>query len=236
MKRPLIGINTDITFHQDGTMLHTLRAPYVDAVRKAGGIPFLIPSVDPEGATDFLERLDGLLMTGGDDLDPRTFGKEERHPDEVPLDPRREAFDLVLIRRAVELELPLLCVCLGMQELAVVFEGTIHQSIADGVEGAVAHRVADGSPARHEIRLAEGSFLRKVLGPAVMVNSLHRQAVASPGKGLTVTALAPDGVIEGIETTEGRFAVGVQWHPELIADDGAQGDLFGGFVDFVRRR
>ncbi len=236
MKRPRIGVNTDITFHQDGTMLHTLRAPYADAVWKAGGIPILVPSADPEHANTCLDGLDGLLMTGGDDLDPRRFGKEERHPEEVPLDPGREAFDLALVRSAVKIELPLFCICLGMQELAVVFDGSIHQSIADSVRGGLAHRVPDGSPAHHEVRLTEGSFLREVLGPAAMVNSLHRQAVESPGTGQAVTALAPDGVIEGIETADRRFAVGVQWHPELILDDAGQLDLFRGFVDLASRR
>lgn len=217
-------------------MLHTLRAPYAEALWRAGGIPLLIPSGDPESWDASLDRLDGLLMTGGDDLDPRRFGKHERHPDEVPLDPRREAFDLALLRGAMELELPLFCICLGIQEMAVLFDGTIHQSVADTVRGAVAHRRTDGTPAHHEIELAEGSFLRDVLGPRTTVNSLHRQAVESPGTGQIVTAHASDGVIEGIETADRGFAVGVQWHPELIVDDADQLDLFRGFVDVAQRR
>ncbi len=239
MKRPRIGVNTDITFHQDGTMLHSLRAPYSEAVWKAGGIPILIPSFDARSAAtilDGLDGLDGLLMTGGDDLDPRRFGALDRHPEEVPLHPRREEFDLALLKEAVKRELPLFCICLGVQELAVVFDGTIHQSISENVPHAVAHRVPDGSPAHHEIQLAEGSFLREVFGARTRVNSLHRQAVRSPGKGQIVTAFAPDGIVEGIEIANSGFAVGVQWHPELILSEKGQLDLFRGFVEIAQRR
>ena len=151
MKRPLIGVSTDITIHQDGTLLHTLRAPYAEAVRRAGGCPLLLPSFAKADTALSLEGVDGLLMTGGDDLAPEFYGEKERHPEEVPLHPLRESSDMVLLREAVERGIPLLCICLGFQELAVEYGGRLHQFIPDSVTGALEHRSRNGTESRHGI-------------------------------------------------------------------------------------
>jgi putative glutamine amidotransferase len=231
MKRPIIGVSTDITIHQDGTLLHTLRAPYAEAIRRAGGSPLLLPSFDPENTALSLDGIDGLLMTGGDDLDPVLYGARERHPEEVPLHPLREGSDLVLLKQAIERGIPLLCICLGFQEMAVAFGGTLHQFIPDSLTGALEHRSRNGTASRHDVALEEGTFLHRVLGPRIEVNSMHRQGVSETGARQIVAARSPDGVIEAIESQGPAFAVGVQWHPELILDEAGQLDIFRGFIE-----
>jgi putative glutamine amidotransferase len=230
MKRPVIGVNTDVAFHEDGTMLHALRAPYAEAVRRAGGRPLLLPAGGPESVDEDLAGLDGLLMIGGDDMAPERYGARERHPEEVPLHPLREEYDLALLRAAVAAGTPLFGVCLGLQELAAAYGGAIHQFIADSVPEAVPHRAPDRTPVRHEIATAEGTFLREIMGPSGTVNSMHRQAVAAAGKGQIVSGRAPDGVIEAIEGPGAGFVLGVQWHPELMIDEPGQLALFEALV------
>ena len=235
MTRPLIGVNTDVTFHQDGTLLHTLRKPYTEAIWSAGGRPVLLPAAEESLAGESLAGLDGLLLTGGDDLDPRLFGKKERHPEEVPLHPLRERFDLALLEKAVTAKIPILCICLGFQELAVAFGGTLHQSLRQSMPDALEHGVVDDEVSCHEVLLEEGTALQAVLGPRTQVNSTHRQAVAAAGTGQTVTARAPDGVIEAIELPGEVFRVGLQWHPELLLDKPPQLDIFRKFVTEAAR-
>ncbi len=235
MARPLIGINTDVTFHQDGTLLHTLRAPYSEAVWSAGGRPVLLPAAGESLAGESLAGLNGLLLTGGDDLDPRLYGKTERHAEEVPLHPLRERFDLALLEEAIAAKIPILCICLGFQELAVAFGGTLHQSLRQSMPDTLEHGVVDGEVSCHEVLLKEGAVLRTLLGSRAPVNSTHRQAVAAPGTGQTVTARAPDGVIEAIEWQGEVFRVGLQWHPELLLDKPAQLGIFRKFVTEAAR-
>ncbi len=236
MKRPLIGLNCDVAVHDDKTLLFQVRAPYARAVWKAGGRPVLIPPIARNEPELGLEGLHGLLAIGGDDMEPERYGKMMRRPEEVPLHPLREAFDFALIEAAVRKPLPLLCVCCGLQELAVAFGGTIHQFIPDDVPHALEHRVVDDKISRHEVNIEKGSFLEKALGARIDVNSTHKQAVASPGDGQAVTARAPDGVIEALECVGPCFTVGVQWHPELILDEPGQLDIFKGLVEAAGNR
>jgi len=234
MNRPFIGINCDVTTHQDGTPLHTLRAPYVEAIWKAGGRPVLLPTTTPERVETLLAGIDGLLLSGGDDLDPRLYGGTERHPEEVPLDPLRESCDMALIELALAAKTPILGVCCGLQELAVASRGTLHPFIPDCIPHALRHTSRQKGGIRHAVDLCEGSRLRAIMGPRIEVNSVHRQAVAAPGRALRTTGLAPDGVIEAIEGDGPVFVVGVQWHPELLLDEPGQLALFQAFVEAAR--
>ena len=178
---------------------------------------------EPAAALDYLDGLDGLIVTGGDfDVDPALFGAAARH-DSITTKDRRTAFELALTRAALARDLPLLGICGGQQLLNVALGGTLIQHIPDEVPGALAHEQPNPrSEPGHVIRLEPGSLLQRICGVEKMaVNSAHHQAVKAPGPGVLVSAQAPDGVIEGIEAPDRRFCLGVQWHPEY---DIAPGD------------
>jgi putative glutamine amidotransferase len=236
-KRPLIGLTLDSEPAGGWSKLpwYALRQNYFTAVIEAGGLPVALPH-HPELAQEYLARLDGLLVTGGAfDVDPSLWGDEPLHP-KVTLKPGRTDFELAATRDALARDLPVLGICGGQQLLAVAFGGTLIQHIPDAVPDALAHeqptpRTGPG----HEIAVAEDTLLRRITGRARMaVNSAHHQAVATPGKGAIVNALAPDGVVEGVEHPGYRFALGVQWHPEYAVDQ-ADPLIFQAFVDAARR-
>lgn len=199
-------------------------ADYSTGVAAAGGVPFLIPMVSPPQA--FADHLDGVLLTGGEDVDPRRYGATPG-PYQTALDPVRDEFEVQLVKAALERKLPLLAICRGTQVLNVAMGGTLVQHLApDSGEG---HSFF-GYPRpyrTHPVRIEADSNLARILGPELNVNSYHHQAVASVGSGLRVVARAPDGVIEGIETDDGGV-LGVQWHPEMFTD---VDPLFGWLID-----
>ena len=208
--RPLIGIVAHQALVPQGelsTRHEMVSVPYVKAVRKAGGVPVLVPLIEPDDAAGLLDRVDAILLTGGADVDPSTYGAET-DPMTVEVDPARDARDLAIARLAVERDLSVLAICRGCQVLNVALGGTLHQH----VEG---HFDVDRyNEYVHDVEVDGGSTLgawlqRDRLG----VNTLHHQAVATTGPDVKVVAHATDGTIEGIES--GR-AVGVQWHPEML--------------------
>lgn len=209
---------------------YAVRQNYCAAVREAGGLPVLLPH-EAEQAEAYLERIDGLLITGGAfDLDPALFGANSRH-ESVRTKDRRTAFEAAAARGALERDLPLLGICGGQQLLNVVLGGTLIQHIPDEVENALAHEQPNPRhEPGHEVAVTGGSLLHEICaGDAMAVNSAHHQAVKDVGPGVTVNAVAPDGVIEGIEAPGYRFCLGVQWHPEyaITAGDSA---IFRAFV------
>ncbi|MEU4015060.1 gamma-glutamyl-gamma-aminobutyrate hydrolase family protein [Microbacterium sp. NPDC028030] len=203
--------------------LEAYLSEYATSVLRAGGLPVHLP-MDAEPA-ELVERLDGVVIVGGDDVDPRLYGQVPG-PFTPLVDPQRDAFEAGLIEAAIEGGLPLLGVCRGAQLLNVVRGGTLRQHLAPG-EGEShgsyayprAHRV-------HEVRLSAGSVAHALYGESTRVNSFHHQAVDVPGHGVIVTGWAPDGVVEAIEL-EGHPVVGVQWHPETFDGD----PIFGWLVD-----
>lgn len=220
MTRPRVGITVAHDLACSGKF--SLRYDYVRAVQAAGAVPFLLAPGDPRDVDDILECVDGIVLSGGTDVDPELFG-QERHPSvnaaEIHRD--RDAFEIALCRAVIERDMPMLAICRGAQVLNVAAGGTLIQDIRSMVPGAADH---DPGRARHEhaheVALAPGTQLFEILGrkARVPVNSIHHQAVGSVGPGLRVSARSiPDDVVEAIEAPRCRFVVGVQWHPESFA-------------------
>ena len=232
MREPLIGITLDAEDPGGYSKLpwYALRQNYCTAVVRAGGVPLLLPH--EEGAVErYLDLIDGLVVTGGAfDVDPALFGAATRHPT-VTLKTARTAFELAVTRGALDRDLPILGICGGQQLLNVVLGGTLIQHIPDEVPDALAHEQPNPrTEPGHGVTVTAGSRLEAIVGSGeLLVNSAHHQAVKTVGPGVTVNALAPDGVIEGIEVAERRFCLGVQWHPEYAIGDGDV-RLFAAFI------
>jgi putative glutamine amidotransferase len=234
--RPLIGVTTSElrrgelgTLRRHGEPPHpemALGMTYMRAVDAAGGLPVVLPPVALESVPDLLERLDGICLSGGPDLDPDAYGASSRHPELGPTEPTLDAFELTVARAADAAGLPLLGVCRGAQALNVARGGTLHQHI-DG------HRqAAMGTVRTHSVKVAPGSRLAAITSSGeIEVNSFHHQAVDVPGAGLRVVAHAIDGTAEAIEDRTRELFVGVQWHAETLADRPEHGALFKALVD-----
>jgi len=235
--KPCIGITLDS--EQAGGYSkypwYALRQNYADAIAGAGGLPFSL-SHHAMLAGEMLDRLDGLVVTGGAfDVDPALYGGGEKHGS-VRLKEGRTAAELALVTGALERGMPVLGICGGQQLLAVALGGTLIQHIPDSISNALAHEQPNP---RHEpghaVAVTPGTLLHRIVGAAEMhVNSSHHQAVAGAGKRAVVNAIAPDGVIEGIEGTAHRFALGVQWHPEFLIDQGDR-KIFDAFIAACRQ-
>ncbi len=225
--RPIIGVTLDS--EQGGTReapgysiypWYALRKNYMSSLVQAGGLPVALPH-HAEIAEDMLDAIDALVVTGGAfDVDPRLYGLDEQH-ETVVLKQGRTRAEMVLLRGALERDMPILGICGGQQLLAVALGGTLIQHIPDSIEGALAHEQPNP---RHEpghpVRIEPGTLLARIVGTGGMqVNSAHHQAVRDPGRG-RVNAVAGDGVIEGIEHPDRRFCLGLQWHPEFGIDAG----------------
>ncbi len=222
-RRPLIGITLDS--EQPGGYSkypwYALRANYAEAVAAAGGLPVAL-SHQAALAPDWLDRIDALIVTGGAfDVDPALYGAADRHATVTLKEGRTEA-ELALTRGALGRGMPVLGICGGEQLLAVALGGTLLQHIPDAIPEALEHEQPNPRhQPGHAVAITPDTQLARIVGAATMaVNSAHHQAVREPGPGAVVNATAPDGVIEGIEGTRHRFALGVQWHPEFLIGPG----------------
>jgi putative glutamine amidotransferase len=241
--RPSIGIPTQTLQVIDGIPSGlpdswVMNQRYYRAVASVGGIPWMIPLLDDdeEALRCMFERLDGVFIAGGIDMDPSTYGAE-RHPLTGRPDPARDRIEMLFAQWALEEGKPMLGVCRGAQVINVVQGGTLYQDIANELPEATKHDFfPTGGFARdylaHPVHLAEGSRLRAHFGSAeILVNSMHHQAVQKVGRGLRVTALSPDGIVEAVEGEGETFVVGLQWHPEMLVDkDAGTHRLFGEFI------
>jgi putative glutamine amidotransferase len=217
MTKPLIGMNADYrTAKQDVPAYSYVAAGYFDAILKAGGLPILIPPYENEqDVHDILDRLHGVLLVGGADLDPRRDGWM-LHPTVRLQDPRREAFDRCLARLVANRRMPIFGVGAGMQLLNVSQGGNLLLHIPEDLPSALPHRDPLDPAHRHTLELAPGSIMDRVYGDGELrVNSMHHMAVDEVAPGFAITARCPDGVIEAIESTmPDWFALGTQFHPE----------------------
>jgi putative glutamine amidotransferase len=218
MVRPLIGITCYVERARWGVWDATAALvphAYVAQVQDAGALAVLLPPRTSE-ALDVLDRLDGLVIAGGADVDPGRYG-EETHPETLGLRPDRDAGEFALLDEALRRDVPVLGICRGMQIMAVHAGGRLIQHLPDEV-GHQGHRPAPGEYGAHGARFAAGSLVASLLGETAAVNSYHHQGVADAGK-LTVSGWADDGSIEAVEDPSRRFALGVQWHPEATDDN-----------------
>ncbi|MDI3269344.1 MAG: gamma-glutamyl-gamma-aminobutyrate hydrolase family protein, partial [Bacillota bacterium] len=217
--RPLIGMTLGTAEDEKKGRLDRQYHDYGEAVAEAGGAPFWIPPLaDKEALDTLLLVMDGLLLTGGGDLEAWRFG-EDPHPALSGVQPWRDEAELYLYRRAREMNLPILGICRGCQLINVAQGGSLVQDIPSQLPGSLAHQQSlPADQASHGIRVEERSRLGHILGlEEVEVNSFHHQAVGRLGEGLRLAASsAGDGVVEGIEGTAGPFLLGVQWHPERM--------------------
>ncbi|MFN2589715.1 MAG: gamma-glutamyl-gamma-aminobutyrate hydrolase family protein [Actinomycetota bacterium] len=203
---------------------------YVEAVRRAGGVAALLPAPFVGPAEQVMARFDGLMLIGGGDVDPSRYGAE-RHPEVYSVDPDRDESETALIRRAADVEIPTLAICRGAQVMNTAFGGTLIQHLPDD-PGMAAHRAPDGeTELLHSVRIANDSLLAKIVGgTAIEAASRHHQGIAEVGKGLRPLAWSDDGLVEAIQL-DGRWMVGVQWHPEVTAErDRTQQALFDALV------
>ena len=251
---PLIGMVADVK-DVKGMPFHCVGEKYINAVAHgAQGFPFIIPALAEgeqmqalDSAFDLravLSKLDGLFLPGSvANVDPARYGAELETPD-LPRDPQRDETTLKLIHLAIEMDIPILAVCRGFQELNVAFGGTLHQQVQE-VEGYFDHRedstsdIAGQYQMAHDIHLTPGGLLAKLAGAeTTQVNSIHGQGINQLGDGLIVEARAPDGLIEAFRLDdENRFVLGVQWHPEwMFAQTPFYAAIFKAFGDAIRQR
>ena len=243
MNPPRIAVSTSVTVDKYPERAY-VNASYLNAVQQAGGVPVPMPPQLRDAARDrILEHVDGVLLTGGGDVDPARFG-EARHPTTSEVSAARDMLEIELTRWAVTKRVPLLAVCRGLQVLNVALGGSLYQDIPSepgspldhsqaGLQGKARHILT------HHVKVRDGSRLAGILGALeVDVNSFHHQAIKRLGEGLADVAWAPDSIVEGVELRAAdQFVVGVQWHPEeLVASDRAAFNLFAALVSRARDR
>jgi putative glutamine amidotransferase len=231
-QKPVIGITGAFIKHNafmEGVYVHH---DYHRSVAAAGGIPIVLPFINPEAALEAAALCDGIIMSGGEDVDPLYYG-EEPHPHLGYTNRERDETELALIRHALDHNIPLLAVCRGVQILNVALGGTLIQDIPSQWSEPLQHsQKAERSRDTHAVALEPGSWLAEILGEQrIRVNSLHHQALKDVADDLKVAAKASDGIIEAVEYTGSSFAIGVQWHPEsMTATNPLMKRLFEAFI------
>ena len=245
MSRPIIGVPTQNLQSIGGVPADippswVMSQRYIRALTAVGALPWMIPLVgdEPETMRGIYEELDGIFLPGGADIDPANYG-EERHARCDKADPARDEVELTLVRWAMADRKPVLGVCRGLQLVNLAAGGTLYQDLGDQMPGSIKHDYFpfDGRYARdylaHDVRIAEQSRLAEFFGAGELkVNSMHHQGVRELGKHLVPVAVAPDGLIEGVESDDGSYLVAVQWHPEVLIDNCPRTrKLFASFVE-----
>jgi putative glutamine amidotransferase len=232
--RPLIGINTDYCASMKGRTPHSfMHSGYYDCVLAAGGVPVMIPPlVKDYDLAPILDKIDGLILTGGDDLDPRKMNLAP-HPSVRVIPERRETSDRLLCRLVQQRKMPVLGIGLGMQELNVCYGGGIYLHIPEDLPKSIPHRDPQGGAHRHTVIMEPGTRMEEIYGPGeIRVNSYHHQGIRKLAPMFRVGALAPDGLIEAIEGKDDSWwIVGVQWHPENEGNISLDMQLIEAFVE-----
>ncbi|MBR2990608.1 MAG: gamma-glutamyl-gamma-aminobutyrate hydrolase family protein [Solobacterium sp.] len=213
--KPLIGITP--MYYAEYKAIWMINY-YIDAMERNGALPVVLPmTADEEEIRAILARIDGIIITGGEDINPEIYGEENRYSGEpVPV---RDASDSAWVRIAIEMDKPLLATCRGTQMVNVVCGGTLYQDLHKDIEGNEHNSVADirWVNAQHNVDLVPGSPIAEVLGTVkIPVNSTHHQAIRKVGEGLEVMAVSEDGITEGVYRPDKKFVWAVQWHPEML--------------------
>ena len=244
--KPLIGISTSEM--RLAARAHPLRESepprrelalglsYPESLQRADAVPVVLPPNPPSAADDILDRLSGLCLSGGPDLDPATY-HGGAHPLLGPREPELDWFELALCRGAWERDMPILAICRGAQVLNVSRGGNLIQHVPDVTDGTVEHRQdVPGEKPSHPVDFAPDSLIAEVVGSTrIETNSFHHQAVMALGEGLRTVGWAPDGIVEAIEAPGHGFVVGVQWHAEGMSGAAEQCRLFDAFVAAAHR-
>ena len=218
--KPVIGI----THSNNNSNIDSLKN-HVDAVKRSGGEPLPL-SIEIGKIPEYIRKIDGLLLSGGPDIDPAYYNEEsETSPDYSPCPHGRTDFELAMLKAAVRKGRPVLGICLGVQTLNVGFGGSLYQDMDN-------HKQINGEDALHGITVVRGTRLERALGAGrVKVNSAHHQAVKAVGKGLVVSAVSRDGYVEAVELPGEKFVVGVQWHPERMRGNRYAARLLKAFIE-----
>jgi putative glutamine amidotransferase len=242
--KPVIGVTPDFNAGDRLDMggpepTYFLRARYIRAVEELGGIPVVLPLVaDVASRQRLLDGIDGVLLTGsGPDLPPNLYGERQRYKFSLVSD-RRANFELDIVHQACKRNLPLLAICGGMQTVNVACGGSLFQDIPSQVPDALPHRQsANATHVSHAVEVAPGTLLRRIVAKTTFkVNSSHHQSVKTVAPSLIVSAVAPDGIVEAIESPSHRFLLGIQWHPEFLFDRHVlHRRLFTAFLRAARR-
>ncbi|MDQ3282752.1 MAG: gamma-glutamyl-gamma-aminobutyrate hydrolase family protein [Acidobacteriota bacterium] len=235
MSKPIIGIGGDVA-HAAGTRDRAFAyTNYTESIRRAGAIPVVI-APQPENVADLVEKLDGIVLAGGEDCDPALY-HEERHPSVTrTMEPNRQLSDVALAKAARERGIPTLGICLGMQVMNVSAGGSLVQDIRSHIDTEIQHESKPENRARHDVIVDNGTRLASILPEVEFnVNSSHHQAIKDLADGLRITAHAPDGIVEGLEDPRHPFYVGVQWHPEDMKGEESAEALFRAFVEAAKK-
>jgi putative glutamine amidotransferase len=240
MAAPLIGITTDRYLGGLGLTQQGITQAYIESVYQAGGCPVLVPLGGPaEAYAELAGRLDGVLFTGGGDVHPAAYASQP-HPMVAGVDEDRDRVEIALLSLMIERRLPFLGICRGLQVINVALGGTLFEDIADQRPDSLKHDTSPDFPRNflaHGVDIAAGSLLAQALGlQQVQVNSLHHQAARRLAAGLLPTALAPDGMVEGVELPDYPFGLAVQWHPEWLQEHLCMRALFQAFVQAAEAR
>ncbi len=243
--KPLIGVTPDFNPGNREDMggrepTYFLRARYLLAIEELGGIPLILPLAnEPSLRRDLIKKLDGLLLTGsGPDLPPKLYGERQRYRYPI-MSPRRSTFEIHMTHLAVEHDLPVLAICGGMQTINVALGGTLYQDIPSQLPSSLPHRqTTRATRLSHAVQVEPKSRLRRILKESrIRVNSSHHQSIKEVAPLLVVSARAPDGVIEAVESRPHRFLLGVQWHPEYLYDrDSMARRIFSAFLRAARKK
>ena len=231
--KPLIGLSPQYRDYKEMDR-SILGKSYTDIVQKAGGLPVLIPPViEADDLKMLLQRLDGIVLTGGDDLHPAHYGEDADPLTPKPGHPRRSEHDKRIFEYVWDNKVPTLAICLGLQEVNVFLGGSLYQDIPTQLEKPLVHKIGDWFEARHQVDLEADSMISTIIGlDQVETNSAHHQSVKQVADGLRVTGRSKDGVIEGLEPIDPSIPlVAVQWHPESETNDACGITLFNWLVE-----
>jgi putative glutamine amidotransferase len=225
---PIIGVTSSYDWDRNN---YILPASYIESIIICGGLPILLPPTTTKNSEEVIALLDGIMLTGGVDVDPSQYG-EPPIPKLGKIDPIRDGYELYLTREAIEHQKPLLAICRGIQVLNVALGGTLYQDVYTQVDGSFKHsQMAPRYYPTHKVKILKDSKLFEIFGKnEIGVNSFHHQAIKTLGKGLTANAWSEDGLIEGVENQGENFVLGVQWHPERMIK-GEMVKIFQAFVE-----